>query len=91
MAMLDSTHQAFVVENHAVAVDNWQREATAPHVLMRPTLSRDGNMWCALYGDNLQDGVAGFGETPLEACSDFDTNWATERMAARARREREGR
>jgi len=21
-------------------------------------------MWCALYGDNLQDGVVGFGESP---------------------------
>jgi len=23
-------------------------------------------MWCALYGDNLQDGVVGFGESPEE-------------------------
>ena len=27
----------------------------------------DGNLWCALLGDNLQDGLAGFGETPAEA------------------------
>ena len=32
-------------------------------------------MWCALYGDNLQDGVAGFGRSPEEAMADFDKNW----------------
>lgn len=46
-----------------------------PHVLMRPTLSLDGNKWCALYGDNLQDGVAGFGDSPELAMQDFDSNW----------------
>ena len=27
-------------------------------------ISRDGNMWCALRGENLQEGEAGFGATP---------------------------
>jgi hypothetical protein len=49
----------------------------APHVLMRPRLSIDGNMWCALYGENVQDGVAGFGGSPEEACADFDSRWRT--------------
>jgi len=84
MTMLDSVHQAFMVENHAAAVSTWQRLATAPHVLMRPTLSMDGNMWCALYGKDLMKGVAGFGETPLKACDDFDANW----VAGRVRGER---
>lgn len=26
-------------------------------------VTRDGNEWCALWGENLQEGVAGFGET----------------------------
>jgi hypothetical protein len=34
-----------------------------------------GRMWCILYGENLQDGVAGFGETPDKASYDFDKNW----------------
>jgi len=46
-----------------------------PHVLMRPALTIDGNKWCALYGDNLQDGVAGFGDSPADAVADFDANW----------------
>lgn len=47
----------------------------APHVLMRPRVFPDGDMWCALYGDNLQEGVAGFGKTPQEACAAFDKAW----------------
>jgi len=48
---------------------------TQPSVLYRPKLSIDGNQWVALYGDNLQDGVAGFGNTPAKAMSDLDKNW----------------
>ena len=48
---------------------------TAPHAVMRPRIGIDGNKWCALYGDNLQDGVAGFGDSPSEAMADFDKNW----------------
>lgn len=52
-------------------------EQMRPSVLMRPTLSIDGNKWCALYGDNIQDGVAGFGDSPNLAMYDFDKNWLT--------------
>lgn len=48
---------------------------TEPHVTMRPRLFIDGNKWCALYGENLQDGVAGFGDSPSLACDDFNANW----------------
>lgn len=56
-------------------------DATRPSVLYRPRLSIDGNQWCALYGDNIQDGLAGFGETPAGAMYDFDVNW-TKRIEA---------
>lgn len=46
-------------------------------VMYRPSLSIDGNQWCALYGENLQDGVAGFGDSPSLAMHDFNINWAT--------------
>ena len=39
----------------------------------------DGNMWCALYGDDLQSGVAGFGETISDAIKDFEANWIEEK------------
>lgn len=46
-----------------------------PSALYKPTLSRDGNQWCALLGVNLVEGVAGFGSTPGSAMDDFDRNW----------------
>ena len=33
---------------------------------------KDGNKWCFLWGENLQVGVAGFGDTPLEAMAAFE-------------------
>ena len=47
----------------------------APSAVYRPSLRIDGNRWCALYGNNLQDGVAGFGDSPADAMRDFDRNW----------------
>jgi hypothetical protein len=32
----------------------------------------DGNMWCVLWGEDLQRGIAGFGATPIDAIRDFD-------------------
>jgi hypothetical protein len=46
-----------------------------PSAVFRPALTIDGNQWCALYGGNLQDGVAGFGASPVDAMWDFDKNW----------------
>lgn len=56
----------------------WQEaawEQMRPSVVFKPALSKDGNMWCALFGDNLQKGVAGFGETPAKAMYAFDSAW----------------
>jgi len=50
-------------------------ELTRPSILLRPKISIDGDQWRALYGDNLQDGVAGFGKSPDEAFRNFDENW----------------
>lgn len=61
-----------------MAKSAWQEAAweyQRPSVVFKPTLSKDGNMWCALFGENLQEGVAGFGETPAKAMWAFDTAW----------------
>ena len=50
-------------------------ELRRPATLMRPRVFIDGNMWCALYGGDLHEGVAGFGPSPAEAMTDFDKNW----------------
>lgn len=39
-----------------------------------PRLFIDGDSWCALYGENLQEGIAGFGDSPNEALKDFENN-----------------
>lgn len=52
-----------------------RNEHTRPSVMYRPEVFIDGASWCALYGKDLQHGVAGFGDSPEAACADFDKNW----------------
>lgn len=49
-----------------------------PSVQYKPKLRKDGDRWCALYGDNIQEGCVGFGDTPQEAMSNFNDNWKEE-------------
>lgn len=56
----------------------WQNAAydqSRPSVMWKPKLTIDGNQWCALYGENLQNGVAGFGDSPELAMYAFDVEW----------------
>jgi hypothetical protein len=46
-----------------------------PSVLIRPRVFVDGNQFCALYGENIQEGICGFGDTPEEALMAFDEEW----------------
>ena len=79
-AVHDVAFQAFDI-SHAVAMlrDSFSSvayEMARPFVLLRPKVFIDQSHWCALYGENLQDGVAGFGDSPAAASYDFDKNWA---------------
>ena len=47
-----------------------------PSVLYKPKLYKDGDMWCALYGEDIQSGVCGFGKSPGKAMDEFNRNWA---------------
>lgn len=40
--------------------------------VLKPKLSIDGDQYCWLLGDNLMDGVAGFGPSPYLAALDFN-------------------
>lgn len=33
---------------------------------------KDGNQWCVRWGENIQEGICGFGNTPMEAIADFN-------------------
>lgn len=50
-------------------------EYSKPSAIYRPTLSIDGNVWCAMYGRNPMEGVCGFGASPAMAMVDFDNEW----------------
>jgi hypothetical protein len=59
----------------AAAYEDAASEYAKPSAIYRPRIYIDGNQWCALYGDNLQDGVAGFGDSPDKAMIDFNKHW----------------
>ncbi len=69
---LDGSHAIYILQQEFANVAS---EMQRPSVIYRPAISIDGNQWCALYGDNLQDGVAGFGDSPSDAMIDFDKAW----------------
>jgi len=75
----DISHQmACLYGDISMATEHWAeagRQQQRPFMLLRPRMMPDGNRWCALYGDNLQEGVSGFGDTPNEASVQFDAEW----------------
>jgi hypothetical protein len=79
---MDHAAQYLLVENVSdavsrsmLALEEVLSAYTKPSVLFKPKISRDGNMCCALYGENLQEGIAGFGISAAKAMQDFDNNW----------------
>ena len=67
----------------AYAAELVELERKRPFMLLRPKMFPDGDKWCALYGDNLQEGVAGFGNTPNLASIQFDIEWLNALAAKR--------
>lgn len=61
-----------------INIYNYSCFINRPSNLYKPRLYIDGDRWCALYGENLQDGVAGFGKSPELAYQDFDNEWYKE-------------
>ena len=49
-------------------------ERIAPHVIHGAQVMKEGSQWCCILGD-LPTGVVGFGDTPEEACAEFDRTW----------------
>jgi hypothetical protein len=69
---------SFMQDQIKVAWQESAAEQSRPFVLLKPRLFSDGNMWCALYGENLQEGLAGFGTSPAKAAWAFDAAFYTE-------------
>ena len=75
----EQARQSFDI-SHAVAILQQDISAIAyehqrPSVLFRPRVYPDGAAWCALYGDDIQEGVCGFGDSPAAATEAFDKAW----------------
>jgi hypothetical protein len=68
----DTSHLQQMIQQEANIVAG---QMTRPAVLFKPRVYPDGDMWCALYGEDLQMGVAGFGESPDAAVIAFDAAW----------------
>ncbi len=84
--ILDDRRQGNIVETVSFAIRRMENrmldainEHERPSAVYRPTLMADGTKWCAIYGEDLQTGVVGFGDTPDKAMRAFDTAWLTER------------
>lgn len=50
------------LKNHRLGVSN---------IIYQVFIAKDGNLWCALIGRDLQNGISGFGETIQEALRDL--------------------
>ncbi|MFA5344419.1 MAG: hypothetical protein WC381_10715 [Kiritimatiellia bacterium] len=73
MNLLNDNDSSFLLQ-HAMQLlgEQWRPFIQlAAHI----RISLDGGEWCALYGENLQDGVAGFGDSPENAARAFDKAW----------------
>lgn len=57
---------------HDIITNNLYEQAVIQMVNgMSAKVFQDGNQWCCLYGVNLQEGIAGFGDTPYLSMTDF--------------------
>lgn len=69
-------HQADIIhQNELDAVVDKAEVALISSLGVSPY--RDGNQWCVLLGNNIQDGVSGFGDTPIAAIREFNNNLYT--------------
>ena len=59
----------------AVAIEAQELNLVLLHKLIP---FREGNQWCYMLGANIQEGICGFGFTPLLAAYDFNRHFNTE-------------
>lgn len=69
------SNNAAIMQDYALATLVQEQEYSLMAQL-KPKIYKDGNSWRVLYGDNLQDGICGFGETPYKAVLEFNKAWS---------------
>jgi hypothetical protein len=70
---------SYIIPRAQEAINFVEMQMTRPSVLFKPKLEFDGNIWIACYGENLQEGCVGCGESPELAMLNFDQAWNTKR------------
>ena len=68
---------SWVARHMVESMDCQLFEQLRPSVLFQPRVFKDGDKWCCLRGENLMEGVVGFGDTPNEATLEFDKEWGS--------------
>lgn len=63
------------IEPHLLHIEMWQ---CITALRIKPFIN--DNQWCFLYGDIINGGVCGFGDTIHEAACDFYTNLKSEKL-----------
>jgi len=48
--------------------------------LLKPKIYIDGNQWCVLLGDDIVEGIVGFGDTPYLAILDWNRAWTEQAL-----------
>ena len=59
-------------------LDGRTDQRVPPHAHYDVQTFKDGAQWCCLLGENLQNGIAGFGDTAANAREAFDVAYLTE-------------
>lgn len=73
LQMESSQRQHFQVIQHQEKLNLiFEQEEYNLFAMLKPKVSLDGNQFCVLYGDNIQEGIAGFGDTIYKAILDFN-------------------
>jgi len=83
LAMNAICYAADAWKNAAYAAEQAALEQRRPFTILKPRMFPDGDKWCALYGENLQEGIAGFGDTPEKAAMQFDIEFLNQRLPKR--------
>lgn len=64
-------------QHEAIMNDLIQRQEYGLIALLKPKITKLGSRWRVLYGEDLDGGIAGFGDTPYLAILDFNKAFNT--------------
>jgi len=75
MSIAEACNQNNNFLNAMMNIEMASQIAMEPFTIYKPKILPDGNQWCVLLGDNIQEGVVGFGDTPRKAVVNFNHNF----------------